>query len=210
MRQSDKLAILIVDDHLLVRQGLKQVLSQEFRDVVIGEAATAEEALARVKSRPWHLVILDVSLPDGDGFSVLPEMCALSPRTAVLMLSMHTDSVYASRSLQLGAAGYVSKTSSRSELVKAVKNGLDGKKDFGSILKPVDNLAGTTNLHEVLSAQEYKVLLALAAGQRPGEIAADWNMSSKTISTYKRRALDKLGLKTTADAVRYVIEHKLF
>src|ERR1035438_7643825 len=110
MRQAHKLTILIVDDHLLVRQGLKQVLQFEYRDIVFGDAGTAAEALAQIKAHPWRLVILDVSLPGDDGFSVLQEICARCPQTPVLMLSMHADSQYAARSLQLGAAGYISKS----------------------------------------------------------------------------------------------------
>jgi DNA-binding NarL/FixJ family response regulator len=209
MRQADKLAILIVDDHLLVRQGLRQVLSQEFRDIVVAEAGTAEEALDRVKSRPWGLVILDIGLPDGDGFSVLREIRALGRRTAVLMLSMYTDSLYASRSSQLGAAGYISKTSSRSDLVKAVRNVLEGRRHFAESTCRGVGSPGPIVRHKSLSAQEWKVLLALAAGRGAGEIAADWDLSVKTVSTYKRRVLNKLGLKSTVDLVRYVIDNRL-
>lgn len=209
MQQAGKHAILIVDDHLLVLQGLKQILSHEFRDIVLAEAGTAQEALARIKSRPWRLVILDVSLPDGDGFSVLREICALGSQTAVLMLSIHTDSLYASRSLQLGAAGYISKSASRSDLLKAIRNVLDGKRHFSESDLLDGHHPPSATLHANLSPQEWKVLLALAAGRTTGEIAAESQLSAKTVSTYKRRLLDKLHLKSTADLVRYVIEHKL-
>ena len=209
MRQADKPAILIVDDHLLVRQGLKQVLSHEFRDIVMVEAGTAQEALNRVKSRPWRLVILDVSLPDGDGFSVLREICALGRKTAVLMLSIHTDSMYASRSLQLGAAGYISKSASRSDLVKAIRNILDGKQHFAESPHSGSDKPKSAAPHESLSAQEWKVLLALAAGRSGGGLSIELGLSVKTVSTYKRRLLNKLRLESTADLVRYVIEHKL-
>jgi two-component system, NarL family, invasion response regulator UvrY len=209
MRQTHKLRILIVDDHLLVRQGLKQVLHLEYRDIVFGDAATAEEALAQIKAQPWRLVILDVSLPGDDGFSILREIRARCPQTAVLMLSMHADPQYAARSLQLGAAGYISKTSGRTDLLAAVKNVLTGKKHFdGSIGRAVAD-EESPPLHANLSAQERKVLLAVAAGKRTGEIGAELNLSGKTISTYKRRVLNKLGLQSTADLVRYVIDHKL-
>jgi two-component system, NarL family, invasion response regulator UvrY len=206
MRQAHKLSILIVDEHLLVRLGLKQVLRHEYGDIVYGEAGTAKEALAQIKARPWRLVILGVSLPDNDGFFVLREICAHRPETAVLMLSMHADSQHAARSLQLGAAGYISKISAKSDLLKAVGSVLAGKKHFSeSSRHGVDPSA----LHENLSDQEWKVLLALAAGTPIGGIAAELTLSVKTVSTYKRRALNKLGLKTTADLVRYVIDHKL-
>ena len=125
------------------------------------------------------------------------------------MLSMHTDSLYASRSSQLGAAGYISKSSSRSDLVKAVRNVLEGRQHFAeSACRGVDS-PGPAARHESLSAQEWKVLLALATGRGAGEIAADWDLSVKTVSTYKRRVLNKLGLKSTVDLVRYVIDNRL-
>ena len=210
MRQEHKLSILIVDDHLLIRLGLKQVLGHEFRDAVFGEAETAEEVLARIKAQPWHLVILDVSLPDDDdGFSVLREICARRPQAAVLVLGMHPDSEYAARCLQLGAAGYISKSSGRSDLLKAVGDVLDGKKHFSESVRREARSQRSAGLHADLSAQEYKVLLALAAGRRTGEVAAELNLSAKTVSTYKRRVLNKLGLESTAGLVRYVIDHRL-
>ena len=123
MRQALKLSILIVDDHLLIRMGLKQLLGNEFRDVVFGEAETAGEALAHIQAQRWRLVILDVSLPDDrDSFSVLRELRAHHPRSAVLVLGIDPDSQYAARSLQLGAAGYISKSAGRTDLLKAVRN----------------------------------------------------------------------------------------
>src|ERR1035441_6755473 len=210
MQQQHKLSILIVDDHLLIRLGLRQVLGQEFRDVVFGEAETAEEALARIKAQPWHLVILDVSLPDDDdALSVLPEICARRPQAAVLVLGMHPDSQYAARCLQLGASGYISKSSGRSDLLKAVAHVLDGKKHFSESVRREARSQRSAALHANLSAQEYKVLLALAAGRRTGEVAAELNLSAKTVSTYKRRVLNKLGIESTAALVRYVIDNKL-
>jgi DNA-binding NarL/FixJ family response regulator len=209
MREAHKLSILIVDDHLLVRQGLKRLLSHEYRDLAFGEARTSEEALAQFKAQPWRLVILDIGLPDQDGFFVLQEIRTLRPEAAVLMLSMHPDSLYTARSLRLGAAGYVSKSSERSTLLKAIKSVLDGKTYFSeSIRREVDN-PRSSPLHADLSTQECKVLLAVAAGRRTGAIAAELNLSHKTVSTYKRRVLNKLGVTSTADLVRYVIDHKL-
>jgi DNA-binding NarL/FixJ family response regulator len=209
MPPARKLSILIVDDHLLLRQGLKQVLSHEFRDLTFGEARTSEEALAHIQARPWHLVILDIGLPDADGFVVLQDVRARCPETAVLMLSMHADSVYAARSLRLGAAGYVSKSAGRSTLLKAIKSVLDGKHCFSeSVCRAVEQPRSLAP-HAILSSQEFKVLLAIAAGSRTGSIAAELNLSAKTVSTYKRRALNKLGLSSTSDLVRYVIANKL-
>jgi DNA-binding NarL/FixJ family response regulator len=209
MREPHKLSILIVDDHLLLRQGLRQVLSQEFRNLTFGEARTYEGALAQIEAQPWRLVILDIGLPDKDGFFILEAIRARRPETAVLMLSIHADSVYAARSLRLGATGYVSKSAGRFTLLKAVRSVLEGKKYFSeSIRRGVDH-ARSIALHADLSAQESKVLLAVAAGRRTGEIAAELNLSAKTVSTYKRRVFNKLALTSTSDLVRYVIDHKL-
>jgi DNA-binding NarL/FixJ family response regulator len=209
MPEANRLSILIVDDHLLLRQGLRLVLSHEFRDLAFGEARTAEEAVAQIKAQPWRLVILDIGLPGKDGFYVLQEIRTRRPEAAVLILSMQADSMYATRSLRLGAAGYVSKSAGRSTLLKAVKSVLEGKKYFSeSIRRGVDNPRSTA-LDADLSAQEFKVLLAVAAGGRTSSIAAEWNVSAKTVSTYRRRVLNKLGLTSTADLVRYVIDHKL-
>jgi len=206
---SSELSILIVDDHLLVRQGLKQLLSHEFRDIGFGEVRTAEEALAKIEARPWRLVILDIGLPDKDGFFVLREIRARRPETVTLMLSMNPDSLYALRSLQLGAAGYVSKSSSRTDLLKAIRTVLDGKRHFSEAIRRGVNDPRSVAPHTDLSAQECKVMLAIAAGKRSSEIAAEFGVSAKTISTYKRRTLNKLGLKSTPDLVRYVIDNKL-
>jgi DNA-binding NarL/FixJ family response regulator len=122
---------------------------------------------------------------------------------------MPPDSEYAARCLQLGAAGYISKSSGRSDLLKAVGDVLDGKKHFSESVRREARSQRSAGLHADLSAQEYKVLLALAAGRRTGEVAAELNLSAKTVSTYKRRVLNKLGLESTAGLVRYVIDHKL-
>jgi DNA-binding NarL/FixJ family response regulator len=209
MPPARKLSILIVDDHLLLRQGLKHVLSHEFRDLTFGEAKSSEEALAHIQAQPWHLVILDIGLPDADGFVVLQDVRTRCPETAVLMLSMHADSVYAARSLRLGAAGYVSKSAGRSTLLKAIRCVLQGKKHFSESVRRAVDQPRSIVPHANLSAQEWKVLLAIAAGGRIGAIAADLNLSVKTVSTYKRRVLNKLGLSSTSALVRYVITNKL-
>jgi DNA-binding NarL/FixJ family response regulator len=211
MPRGHKLPILIVDDHLLIRLGLKQLLGNEFRNVVFGEAETVDEALAQIKAHPWRLVILDVSLPDNDdAFSVLREVRARHPQSAVLVLGIDPDSQYAARSLQLGASGYISKRSGRSDLLKAVTVVLDGKKHFSESVRREVRSQKSVARHAQLSVQEYKVLLSVAAGRRTGEAAAELSLSPKTVSTYKRRVLNKLGVKSTADLVRYAIEHKLY
>jgi DNA-binding NarL/FixJ family response regulator len=200
--------VLIVDDHLLVRNGLRQVLAEEYRGVVFGEARTADEALTQVAKHAWDLVVLDIGIPGQDGFYVLQETLQRRPRTRVLMLSIHADPPYAARARQLGACGYLSKDAGRSDLVKAFRNVLAGRAHFDSSLPHV-SAAPAAPGQATLSAREHKVLLAFAAGKRTGEIAAELSLSIKTISTYKRRLLNKLHLTSTADLVHYVIDHQL-
>jgi len=180
-----------VDDNVLIRNGLKQVLDEECRGVVFGEAGTADDALAQVAKQPWDLVTLEISIPGKDGFDVLQEILLRRPRTRVLVLSSHANPLYAVRALQMRASGYVSKDAGRSDLVKALKNAL------------------TAIGHTSLSPREYDILLAFAAGKRTGEIAVKFNLNIKTVSTYKRHILDKLHLKSIADLVHYVIDHRL-
>ena len=201
-------SVLIVDDHLLVRQGLKLMLSQEYRDLVFGEAKNGDEAAIRLAKRSWDLVILDIALPGKDGFHVLQEIRRHQPSMRVLVLSMHADPQYAVRAQQLGASGYVSKNAGRPELLRAFKSVLAGKEYFEA-LPSARTSAETLPGHAALSARENSVMLAFAAGKSTREIAAELNLSVKTISTYKRRILDKLGLHSTADLVRYVIDHRL-
>ena len=201
-------SVLVVDDHLLIRHGLKQMLSQEYRGLVFGEARNSDEATVRLAKRPWDLVILDIAIPGKDGFYVLQEIRHRHPSTRVLVLSMHADPQYAVRAQQLGASGYVSKNAGRPELLRAFKSVLAGKEYFEA-LPSARTSAETVPGHAGLSTREHAVMLALAAGKSPGEIAAELNLSVKTISTYKCRILDKLALHSTADLVRYVIDHRL-
>jgi two-component system invasion response regulator UvrY len=209
MRKATKLSILIVDDYFLSRVGLRQILSGEYREVVFGEAATAAEALTQIRAQLWHLVILAISLPDEDGISVLREIRSRSPNIPVLVLSSHADSYHHARYLKLGASCHVSKHCSRSDLLKAVKNVLVDGLHFNQSAPAGTEIPKSVGLHTNLSNQEYRVLLAVAAGKRTGGVAVELNLSAKTVSTYKRRALNKLGITSTAELVRYVIENRL-
>ena len=201
-------SVLIVDDHLLVRQGLKQTLSHEYRSLVFGEAKSSDEAAGRLARQPWDLVILDIAIHGQDGFYVLQDIRRRHPSTRVLVLSMHADPQYAARAQQLGAFGYVGKNASRADLVGAFKSVLSGKKYFEDHISPGTGVK-TVPKHADLSTRESAVMLAFAAGKRTSEIAAELNLGVKTISSYRRRLCDKLGLHSTAELVHYVIDHKL-
>jgi two-component system, NarL family, invasion response regulator UvrY len=204
------LSVLIIDDSLLIRMGLKQLIGEEYRGTIFGEARTGAEAFVLIWKQRWDLVILDISLPDQDAFSLLQEICTRHSeiQSPVLMLGMHADPLFAARALQLGASGYVAKSSSRPDLLKAVGNVLAGKKSFRQSV-PRGAAPGAVALPANLSAREYEVLLALARGKQPGEIAAELNLNGSTVSTFKRRIFNKLQLNSTADLIHYVIAHKL-
>jgi two-component system invasion response regulator UvrY len=200
-------SILIIDDHFVVRRGLTQILQEEFRGVTFSEAATAAEALLLVQNRGWHLIILDISLPGKDGLELLQEIRQYRPDARVLVLSMHAEHQYVTRSMQSGASGYVCKDEPRAKLVKAIRNVLAGKKYFP---KPPSYPLGATGAgpvragHNELSVREYSILGMLAAGKRPIDIATELKLSIKTVSTYKSRILNKMHWTSTADMVRYV------
>jgi two-component system invasion response regulator UvrY len=201
------LSILIIDDHLVVRRGLTQILQEELRGVTFSEAATATEALLLVQKRRWHLIILDISLPGKDGLQLLQEIRQTRADARVLILSMHAEHQYATRSLQFGASGYICKDEPRAKLVMAIRNVLAGKKYFP---KPLSCTLGATSAlpvpagHNELSARECNVLRMLAAGRRPSDIATELKLSIKTVSTYKVRILNKMHWTSTVDMVHYV------
>jgi DNA-binding NarL/FixJ family response regulator len=204
------LSVLIIDDSLLIRMGLKQLIGEEYRGTIFGEAKTGAEALVLASKQQWDLVILDISLPDQDACSLLQEIRTRHSeiQSPVLMLGMHEDPLYAARAQQLGASGYVAKSSRRPDLLKAVGDVLAGKKVFSQWL-PRGAAPGAGAPLANLSAREYEVLLALARGKQPGEIAAELNLSGSTVSTFKRRIFNKLQLNSIADVIRYVTAHKL-
>ena len=205
--------ILIVDDHPLVRRGIVQVLGPEFPDGVVGEAATAAEALNAIWSESWSLVVLDISLPGRNGLEVLKEIKTARPKLPVLVLSTYPESQFATRALRAGAAGYLTKEAPPEVLLRAVRQTMNG----GKFISPAaaEQLASeimldsSKPLHELLSDREYDVFLRIGSGQGVAEIAAALNLSVKTISTYRTRILEKTGMKNNAELAQYAIRNKL-
>jgi DNA-binding NarL/FixJ family response regulator len=207
------ITVLIADDHDIVREGIKQIVSETADIVVGGEARTGSEALDRVRSGTWDVVVLDLNLPDRPGLDVLAQIRAIAPQLPVLILSMHRQVSYATRALKTGALGYVSKDSAREHLVPAIRKLARGERflmpqfaesmAFG-VLDP-----GQRSRHEALSDREFQVLSLIAAGKPPREIAAELNVSVKTVGSHRARLLEKMGLKNNAEIVQYAIEHDL-
>lgn len=206
-------AVLLADNHAVVRDGLRLILKKTFPGCVVGDAENAEQALDRLRSRAWDALVLDLATPGKSGFEILRETKQLLPNLRVLIFSMYPESQFAARALRAGADGYVSKDSSRDEFIRAMQIILGGQKYIST------QLAGTIACglaeesqkppHELLSGREYEVLLAIAAGRAGTEIARDLSVSTKTVSTYRRRVLEKMRMCNNADLTRYVLEQKL-
>lgn len=206
--------ILITDDHAVLRRGLKQILEDGFGKMLqFGEASTAGEAIAQVAKQPWDLVVLDITMPGRSGLDALKEIKSVRPDTRVLVLSVHSEDQFAVRVLKAGAAGFLNKDSAPEELVKAARKVINGGRYVSSSL--AEKLVGTLekkNLefpHQQLSDREFQVLRAIGSGRTVSEIAGDLSLSVKTVSTYRTRILEKMGLGTNAELTRYCFEHKL-
>jgi two-component system, NarL family, invasion response regulator UvrY len=204
--------ILIVDDHAMVREGLKRILLDEFKDASFGEAGNATEALEQIWKRDWELVLLDVSMHGRSGLDVLKEIRASTSKVPVLVLSGHPEDQYAVRVLKAGAVGYLVKESAPQELCRAVRMILSGGKYITPSL--AEQLAAQIQssgrpAHEALSNREYQVMLLIAGGKAPKEIGDELSLSAKTVGTYRSRILEKLNLKNNAELMRYVLERGL-
>ena len=205
--------ILIADDHAVVRHGLKQILADEFKRAVFGEARNAQEALNRVWKGAWDVMILDITMPGRSGLEILGEIRRSAPGLPVLILSMHPENQFAVRVLKSGAAGYLTKDSAPEELVGAVRKILGGGRYVSAALaeKLASYVAGNSHKppQESLSDREFQVLRLIASGKIVSEIAAELSLSVKTISTYRSRILEKMGLRNNAELMRYAIQHQL-
>jgi DNA-binding NarL/FixJ family response regulator len=205
--------ILIVDDHAVVRDGLKKMLDEQPGAVTFGEASTVPEALRLVRAGDWDVVVLDLSLGDRSGLEVLKELKQIRPRLPVLILTMHSEEQYARRAFKAGATGYITKDSPRAELVKAINKVIKGGVYISHALaeRLVVDLGSAIDRapHEALSDREFEVMRRIASGKTVGEIAEMLNLSDKTISTYRARILEKMGMKTNAEITHYAIQNKL-
>jgi two-component system invasion response regulator UvrY len=206
-------AILLADDHEVVRKGLIQILAKSVPDLSVDEAVSGHEALAWALKTDYALVVLDISMPGRGGLEVLREIRSRRPKIPVLILSMHPEEEYAVRALRAGASGYVTKDSAAEELAAAVRRVLAGGRYVsGSLaerlaveLKP----SGGRMPHETLSDREYQVMRMLAAGKTVKEIGEELSLSVKTISTYRSRVLEKMRLRNNAEIARYAVENRL-
>lgn len=205
--------ILVVDDHEIVRRGMKQLLAEAIPQALICEANSLPQARELISKQAWNLVLLDINLPGGSGLELIAEIRRLHAGAAVMVLSAYSEEEFALRAFRLGAAGYLTKTSVAEEMVAAVKKVLSGGKYVSAALaeKMVTELGNPqpSEPHEALSPRELEVLRLVAMGKSIKEIAAGFALSEKTIATYRARISGKLGHTTNVELTRYALHHNL-
>ena len=204
--------ILIADDHAVLREGLKQILAEEFSEAEFGEAGTTQETLSCLRERSWSVLVLDVFMPGRNGLEVLQEVRQNFPRLPVLVLSSAPEEQLALRVLKAGATGYLNKQAAPEDLVRAVKKILAGGRYVSAALaeRLAAEVGRTSQLpHETLSDREFQVMQLLVAGKSIKEIATGLSLSPKTISTFHMRILQKLRLRNDVELTHYATEHGL-
>ncbi|MEO8354208.1 MAG: response regulator transcription factor [Chthoniobacteraceae bacterium] len=205
--------ILIADDHYVVRQGLKLVLSEHFPHVEIGEASDGNEALEAVWAKTWDVLLLDISMPGRGGLEALKDIKQAQPKLPVIILSMHPEDQFAIRVLKLGASAYIRKDSAGQELVKGVTAALNGNRYITPSIAEKLAIHVTQDQdrppHESLSDREYQVMSLIANGKTVKEVAAELSLSVKTISTYRSRILEKMNLQNNSQIMRYAVQQSL-
>ena len=207
------IGVFIADDHPVVRQGIRQIVAATDDITVVDEATTGHEALQRLSDVQCDLVLLDLSLPDIDGLDLLKQLKREYPQRPILILTMHSEDQFALRALKAGASGYLTKESAPAELVGAVRKVVAGGRYISQRL--AESLAAHLGpdaekpVHERLSDREYQVLRLIAAGRSTRDISTQLSLSSKTVSTYRARLLDKMAMKTSAELMAYAVRHHL-
>ena len=205
--------MLIVDDHEVLRAGVKRLFEKQPGTATFGEASTVQEALRLVRDQDWDVVLLDISLGDRSGLEVLKELKQVRPQLPVLILSMHSEEQFARRAFKAGAAGYVTKDSPRAELVKAINKVAEGGRYVSHAFAEelvIDLERGSDcPPHETLSDREFEVMRLIGSGKTVSEIASVLSLSDSTISTYRGRILEKMGMRTNAELTYYAIQNKL-
>lgn len=207
------LKILIADDHAIVRKGLKQLLLEEYPSATIGEVGDTESLIKQVISNGWDIVICDMNMPGRSGLDALIHIKQVAPDLPVLIMSMYPEDQYALRVLKAGASGYLQKESIHDDIIRAVQTVQLGKKFITPSIaeKLADAIHNSNNKqpHELLSDREFDVFKLLASGKSVSDIANQLSLSTTTVSTYRSRILEKMGIKSNADLTRYALEKKL-
>jgi len=208
-----KTKVLIADDHAVVRRGLKDILIDEFDIESVKEASNGKEVLEELRKNAFDIVVLDLNLPDRNGYDLLIDLKQKYPKLPILILSFHPEDQFALRLLKAGASGYINKQSAPEELLIAIRKVVSGGKYVSSSLaeKLAFSLVTDTQKlpHETLSAREYQVMCLIASGKPVKDIAQVLCLSLKTVSTYRARILDKMEMENNAELTHYAIKNKL-
>jgi len=208
----DKITVLLVDDHTVVRDGVRLMLGTARDIVVTGEADNALDALRMVREKTFDVALVDIALPDKNGLELLKQFRVEQPKLAVLILSMYSEEVYALRAIKYGAVGYLTKNCSATTVVAAVRKAAAGGRHVSPALaeKLANMLSGSnTALHEELSNREIEVLRFLAAGVSLLQIGESMHISTSTVATYRARILQKMSMKSNVELARYALESGL-
>ena len=212
MREAD-MQVLIIEDHELVRRGLRVIVEEEFPGTAFAEAATSQEGLQKIHEQAWDLVLLDLNLPGRSGLEVLEDIKRLREETPVLVISAYPEEEFAIRALKLRASGYLTKSCVADELKVAARKALGGRRYMTAAL--AERLAewmGSDSKgppHENLSNRELQVLRLVAVGRSIKEISAELSLSEKTVGTYRHRLGEKMGLGSNVEIARYALQHGL-
>lgn len=205
--------VIIVDDHSILREGLKQILSETKDIEVIGEGKNAADAVKLATKHEVGVMLLDISLPDRNGIEALKQIKKINSRIAVLMLSMYREDQYAVRSFKAGALGYLSKQKASAELVDAIRAVAKGKRyitpEVAQVLADQIGIDDEKPVHELLSDREFQTMTLIASGLTVGDIAEKLSLSVKTISMYRTRVLEKMNLRHNAELMHYAIKNKI-
>ena len=205
--------ILIADDHAIVRKGLKQIISEKGDMCIVEETDNGFDALNKISEKEFDIVLLDISMPGGNGIDILKQLKRIKPKMPVLMLSVHPEEQYAVRAIKAGASGYLTKKSAPDELIAAIRSISKGKKYVNSsiaeeLIYELEVNSEKPN-HRVLSDREYQVMCLFGLGKKLNEIASELCLSVQSISTYRSRILEKMNMNTTAEVIRYAIKNGL-
>lgn len=205
--------IIIADDHPIVRAGMRQILAESDDVVVAAEVDSGEKILQEIAAADYDVALLDITMPGMGGLEALKRIKTLSPQLPVLMLSIHTEDQFAVRCLKAGASGYLTKASAPEELVKAIRRVVGGRKYISTDLaeKLAMGLGVNPRLlpHERLSDREFQVLSMIARGMTVTDVARDLRLSVKTVSTYRTRVIEKMGMANNAELIAYAVKNNL-
>ncbi len=205
--------VIIADDHAIVRKGLAQIIARTVDIKLTKETSTAEEIVSEINKDRYDAAVVDISLPGRSGLEAAADIRRISPKTKIIMLSVHTDKQLVLEALKIGASGYLGKESAPDELILAIRKVCNGEKyvsaEISSALLTSLSEDAPGEPHEVLSPREFQALKMIGAGKTVTEIADALNLSVKTVSTYRKRILDKMNLSTNADIIHYAVRKNL-